>query len=264
MGHPHKSVDAYSYERHRPEESLLYQVVAKYVQPFFRKCEESDHPVPKFVKREFEAFLRCGVLSFGFARIYCRSCNYDRLVAFSCKKRGFCGSCLARRMSDTSGRLIDEVVPQIPTRQWVLSLPMPLRYLVAYDNEALHAVRSAFKGTLFAYLRQNAKKNGGKVLHVTKYYPGAISFMQRFGSALNLNVHVHCQVSDGVYVRRSDGRPKFMRVVSPNDDEIKAITMKIAHRVHRYLEKRKSETNGDALEEKNRSWPNALPHPFVQ
>ncbi len=118
-----RSIGAYNYERHCPEKSLLHQVVAKNLEPFVKKCEESGHPVPKFVRREFEAFLRCGVLSYGFARVYCQSCKYDRLVAFSCKKRGFCGSCLARRMSDTACRLTDEVIPEIPTRQWVLSLP---------------------------------------------------------------------------------------------------------------------------------------------
>ncbi len=111
---------------------------------------------------------------------------HSKQVAFSCKKRGFCGSCLARRMSDTAGRLTDEVIPEIPTRQWVLSLPVPLRYLVAYDNDALLAVTSAFMGVLFAYLRRKAKDCGGRALDATTYYPGAISFIQRFGSSLNL------------------------------------------------------------------------------
>ena len=132
-----RSIDARIYERHRPEESLLYQVVSRNFQAFFKKCEESVHPVPKFIKKEFESFLRCGILSYGFARVYCPSCKYDRLVGISCKKRGFCGSCLSRRISEILGHLIDEVIPQIPTRQWVLSVPAPLRYLMAYDNEVL-------------------------------------------------------------------------------------------------------------------------------
>lgn len=132
-----RSIDARIYERHRPEESLLYQVVSRNMQSFFKKCEESGHPVPKFIKKEFESFLRCGVLSYGFARVYCQTCKNDRLIGFPCKKRGFCASYLSRRMSEISGHLIDEVIPQIPTRQWVLSVPAPLRYLLAYDNEAL-------------------------------------------------------------------------------------------------------------------------------
>jgi hypothetical protein len=143
-----------NYERHNPEKSLLYQIIAKNLNPFFKKCEAENHPVPSFIRREFEAYLRCGVLAYGFARVYCQECRYDRLVPFSCKRRGFCGSCLARRMSETAVRLVDSVIPEIPTRQWVLSLPAPLRYLAAYDNDALNAIMSAFTGSLFSYLRK--------------------------------------------------------------------------------------------------------------
>jgi Transposase zinc-binding domain len=104
--------------------------------------------VPNFVKREFEAYLRCGVLEHGFARVYCQECHYDRLIGFSCKRRGFCGSCLARRMGEMSVRLVDSIIPEIPSRQWVLSLPAPLRYLIAYDNEALNFVVTTFLGLL--------------------------------------------------------------------------------------------------------------------
>lgn len=228
---------------------MLYQVVSRNIQAFFKKCEESGHPVPKFIKREFECFLRCGVLSYGFARVYCQSCKYDLLVGFSCKKRGFCASCLSRRISEISGHLVDEVMPEIPTRQWVLSVPVPLRYLMAYDNEALNAVTSAFMGSVFTYLRSKAKKHGGIALDAEAYFPGSVSFIQRFGSALNLNVHIHSQVSDGAFVRLPS-RIRFIRTPSPNEEEEKHITIKIARRVHRYLEKRMSDSESDALVEK--------------
>jgi hypothetical protein len=49
------------------------------------------------------------------------------LVAFSCKRRGFCPSCGARRMIETSAHLVDHVIPDVSVRQWVLSFPWPLR-----------------------------------------------------------------------------------------------------------------------------------------
>lgn len=247
MGFPKTSIDSYSYERHRPKESLLHQVVAKNLTPFLKECEASDHPVPKFIKREFEGFLRCGVLSYGFARVYCQSCKYDRLVAFSCKKRGFCGSCLSRRMSETSARLADSIIPRIATRQWVLSVPAPLRYLIAYDNEALNAVLSAFTSSLFSYLRRKARRSGGKALDVEAYYPGAVTFIQRFGSVLNLNVHLHSKVSDGAYVKLGNDKITFIRVSSPSLEEVKDITLKIARRVHRYLQTRMQDVESDGL-----------------
>jgi hypothetical protein len=62
-----------------------------------------------------------------------RGCGLDRVVAFSCKGRGFCPSCGGRRMADTAAHLVDRVLPEVPVRQWVLSLPFALRYRLAYD-----------------------------------------------------------------------------------------------------------------------------------
>ena len=235
------------YERHTPEKSLLYKTIQKNWPSFVAQCEAENHPVPSFVKREFEAYLRCGILDYGFVRVYCQECQYDRLVPFSCKKRAFCGSCLSRRMSETAARLSDSVIPKIPTRQWVLSLPAPLRYLVAYDNEALNFVVTTFISALFSYLRRKTKKSGGEALDADSYYPGAVTFIQRFGSACNLNVHLHCQVSEGSYVKYGDGKLRFIRVNTPSQVDIRNITIKIAKRIHRYLESRIEEGNDEIL-----------------
>ena len=61
----------------------------------------------------------------------CENCHEERLVAFSCKHRGFCPSCGARRMAESAALLVDEVLPHEPIRQWVLSLPFQLRFLLA-------------------------------------------------------------------------------------------------------------------------------------
>jgi hypothetical protein len=83
--------------------------------------------VPRFVARELRAFLRCGVLAHGFVRVHCDGCGLDRVAAFSCKGRGFCPSCDGRRMADTAAQFVDRVLPEVPVRQWVLSLPQALR-----------------------------------------------------------------------------------------------------------------------------------------
>ncbi len=75
--------------------------------------------------------LRRGILAHGFLRARCRSCGKDLLVALSCKKRGVCPSCNARRMCGTAAHLTDHVVPEVPLRQWVLSVPFELRLLLA-------------------------------------------------------------------------------------------------------------------------------------
>jgi hypothetical protein len=65
------------------------------------------------------------------ARVRCEDCHAETLVAFSCKRRGFCPSCGARRMTDSAALLADEVLPPKPIRQWVLSLPFALRFVLA-------------------------------------------------------------------------------------------------------------------------------------
>jgi len=78
--------------------------------------------------------LKCGRLEYGFLRVRCSACHAEKLVAFSCKRRGFCPSCGARRMVDTASLLVDEVLPPVPIRQWVLSVLFPLGFLFAVSG----------------------------------------------------------------------------------------------------------------------------------
>ena len=110
------------YARRRPEETLLHALVREHWPRFLERAEE-EGGLPRFVVREFEEYLRCGLLEHGVVRLACRQCGHEMLVAFSCKRRGFCPSCVGRRMSDVAAHLVDEVLPEEPIRQWVCSLP---------------------------------------------------------------------------------------------------------------------------------------------
>ena len=92
------------------------------------------------VKDEFDAFLECGILAHGFLRLRCGVSGHDKLVAFSCKRRGFCPSCGARRMAQTAAHLVDHGIPRVPVRQRVLSLPIALRLLMASQPQLLTPV----------------------------------------------------------------------------------------------------------------------------
>lgn len=66
----------------------------------------------------------------------------------SCKRRGFCPSCGARRMAHTAAHLVDRVIAHVRVRQWVLSLPIPLRVLLAaqpqWPTPILHVEHRVF------------------------------------------------------------------------------------------------------------------------
>jgi hypothetical protein len=72
-------------------------------------------------------------MAHGFLRVHSDACGHDRLVVFSCKGRGLCPSGGGRRMADTAAHLVDRVLPEVPIRQWVLTLPYPLRYRRAWN-----------------------------------------------------------------------------------------------------------------------------------
>jgi hypothetical protein len=110
------------YERHRPEAFALCEVVNAGLRGFLAERAERDAPAPALVEQALRACLRCGLLEHGFCRSTCDACGHELAVALSCKNRGFCRSCLGRRMNDGAADLVDRGVPEVPIRQGVLSL----------------------------------------------------------------------------------------------------------------------------------------------
>jgi hypothetical protein len=95
-------------------------------------------------ERELRAYLQCALLAYGFARARCGECAHDFLLAFSWKGRTVCPSCNTRRMAESATYLLDHLSPPLPVRQWVLSLPKPLRYGLQNDREALNSALRMF------------------------------------------------------------------------------------------------------------------------
>ncbi len=149
-----------SYRRRTPETDPLYRVMAGHLETFPERTRASDRLLPAYVERELRAYLECGMLSFGFLRVRCQDCGQSRVVAFSCKKRGFCPSCTGRRMADTAAALTDEVLPEVPVRQWVLSLPYEIRFRPAWDGDLLSAVLAVFLRVVYGWYRRRAREDG--------------------------------------------------------------------------------------------------------
>ena len=220
-----------TYERHRPEQTLLYQLVEKHYPALVEQLAFQGKSLPTHVHREFEAYLKCGRLEHGFLRVRCDKCHFERLVAFSCKKRGFCPSCGAHRMAETAALLAEEVFPDVPLRQWVISFPFPLRYLFTAHPQAMGKVLAIIYRTISTHLIHKAGyrlKDGAT---------GAVTLIQRFGSALNLNIHFHILFLDGVYVYRDNRPPRFQRVKAPDKGELQELIELISQRVGRCLER---------------------------
>jgi len=167
--------------------------------------------------------------------VRCEDCRYERLVAFSCKRRGFCPGCGARRMVDSAALLVDTILPRLPMRQWVLSFPFHLRLLFARQPLIMSKVLAIVYRAISTFL---IKKAGFS--HKTAR-TGAVTLIQRFGSALNLNIHFHMLFLDGVYRDEGDDtkEQRFQPVRTPTQMEMNILTEKISFRVAHYLEKAK-------------------------
>jgi ribosomal protein S27E len=219
------------YERHRPEQTLLYELVEAHYPTLVEQLGQRGKCLPDHVRREFDDYLKCGQLEHGFLRVRCDTCHFERLVAFSCKRRGFCPSCGARRMAETAALLSDEVFPDVPLRQWVISFPFPLRYLFAAHPQAMGRVLRIVYRAISTHLIHKAG------LKLRNGATGAVTLIQRFGSALNLNIHFHILFLDGVYVHHYERPPQFQRVKAPAKSELEDLVQLISQRVGRCLER---------------------------
>jgi len=164
------------YERHHPEHTLLYQLVEEYYPALKAQLAAQGTELPAYVQREFEAYLNCGRLERGFLRLRCDTCHGEHLLAFSCKRRGFCPSCGARRMAESAALLVDEVFPEQPVRQWVLSFPYPLRFLFA----SRPAIMGRVLGIVYRVIATRLIKKAGSSRKAA--HTGAVTLIQRFGS----------------------------------------------------------------------------------
>ena len=90
-----------------------------------------------FTDKAVGAYLDCGILDHGFARVRCGACGSEHLLAFSCKTRGLCPSCSAKRATALAAFLETEVLADVSHAQWVFSVPRMLRPYFLYHRPLL-------------------------------------------------------------------------------------------------------------------------------
>ena len=227
----------FQYKRHEPEKSLLYRILARDWDTWLaeRRADADRSPLPAYVEQEVEAYFRCGLLQYGFLILSCDDCGERVPVAFSCKKRAFCPSCCAKRMSETAVHLVDNVLPHVPFRQWVTTFPHALRFWMAASRRLTNTVHRLVAARIMHYYLHAAEESG-----IKDPQAGGVTFVQRFGSALNLNVHFHTVAIEGVF-SVSGQQPVFHHLRGPTDEELADIVATVANdviealRQHGYL-----------------------------
>ena len=129
---------------------------------------------------------------------------------------------------------MDRLLPEAPYRQLVLSLPYKLRIHLARDPRFLSSMLGGYLKCVFAWQRHRGRaagiepvpaKSGGQT--------GAITFVQRFGGALNVNVHFHSLVPDGLFVPNSAGTLSFTPLAPPSNEDIARLGQRVFRRLNK-------------------------------
>jgi hypothetical protein len=198
---------------------------------FIEQLEAAGGTVPKFVETAFESYLTCGIAEeAGFLRLGCKQCGTERALPLSCKRRGICPSCGARRMHDIADGLMQRVLPDVPIRQYVLSPPSELVGLLGARTEPLSALLRIFVRAMFDGIVRRI--DAGAPAH-----PGAVVVVQRFSKVIGLFPHAHVLALDGAYVEVGDDELEFRADPGPTNRDITDLEDEVERRFSRWLER---------------------------
>ena len=109
-------------------------------------------------------------------------------------------------MTERAAHLVDAVLPWVPVRQWVLTVPYRLRYQMAWNHGLSRAVLRVYTRVLLDVYARGARECG-----VPGGRTGSVTVMQRAGGGLNVNLHFHTLVLDGVFTEAPGGALAFQR-----------------------------------------------------
>jgi hypothetical protein len=133
-------------------------------------------------------------------------------------------------MTERAAHLVDAVLPWVPVRQWVLTVPYRLRYQMAWNHGLSRAVLRVYTRVLLDVYASGARERG-----IEGGRTGMVTALQRAGGALNTNVHFHTLVLDGVFTEAPGGALAFYPAPGPSDAEVTVALATIRHRVQRLL-----------------------------
>jgi len=230
-----------AYHPRNPQNSPLYLSIVNHVAEFESAYEEryqttcgSLRPV---VREVVQKYLNCGDLRRGFARIKCKDCQHELLLAFSCKGRYFCPSCHQKRVLQFGESITHEILLPFPHRQYVFTIPKILRPYFRFDRRLLGKLSQCAYQCLKEFFRTTLNKPEG--------VPGAVISIQTFGDLVNFHPHLHCLISDGCLM------PQGSFNVLPKID-MKEVEKLFRHKVFKMLLKHKK--IGPKLVERLLTW----------
>jgi ribosomal protein S27E len=190
------------YRPRNPQASGLWRLLDQHFATFQHVYDERFAAKYGFwrpvIERSVTAFLGCGDLHQGFARVRCPDCHHEMFVAFSCKQRCTCPSCHQKRALLTAIHVAEEVCTPVAHRQVVLTIPKRLRLHTRFDRRLLGKLCSCAWTCIQAEVR--------RLLGRDDVVPGMIAAIQTHGELLHWHPHIHALVTCGAFTPEGDFR----------------------------------------------------------
>jgi hypothetical protein len=209
------TINSSVYKPRNPKTSRYYQCVSDHFEMLESVWEERYERQYGFfrpwIKNVIYRYLDCGDLHCGFARVKCKGCGHEYLLAFSCKRRHFCPSCHQKRVIEFGEWLCADVLKFVPHRQWVFSIPKRLRIYFMFDRKLLPKFSRCVWKVLSTYLKKSTSDDSAT--------PGAVISVQTFGDFQNFNPHLHIIATDGCF----SGNDLFQVGYSPNPKDLEEL-----------------------------------------
>ncbi len=188
------------YQPRDPKASDLWRLIDEHFDSFQQVYDERFQAKYGYwrpiVEQSVAAFLKCGDLQEGFARVRCPDCDHEMFVAFSCKQRCTCPSCHQKRTLLTSIHAAEDVCFPVAHRQVVLTIPKRLRVHTRFDRKLLGELSSCAWTCL--------KAEAGRLLGREDVVPGMIGAIQTHGELLHWHPHIHVLVTCGAFTPEGD------------------------------------------------------------
>ncbi|HXV61769.1 MAG TPA: transposase [Vicinamibacteria bacterium] len=215
------------YRPRNPRATSLYQLLDKHYETVKLLWEQRFERRYGFWQgyrdNAVASYLDCGLFESGFARAVCPKCRFEFLVALSCKGRGLCPSCGAKRAALFSALLQEHILADVPHAQWVFSLPKMLRLYFLFHRELL--------GEFARLAYETVREMMAAAVDEPDARPGMVAVIQTFSSSLRWNPHIHAIASRGLWT------PDGVWVPVPYVDEHRAELL-FRHKMFRLLRDR--------------------------
>jgi len=222
------SLPASEYRPRNSQDSNYYRCVEDYFEALMQVYDDRfarDYGFWRpYIEKVICRYLDCGDLKNGFARVKCKDCGHEYLLAFSCKRRHFCPSCHQKRVVEFGEWLCIDVLKKVPHRHFIFSIPKILRRYFLYDRKLLPALSRCAWESLKIFIQEAVPEK--------EPVPGAVIAVQTFGDFLGFNPHCHILLTDGCFY----GDKRMFRVAPPL--ELKKLEAIFRHKVFKMLLKK--------------------------